>query len=114
MPNSKAPESYGAQWLAWDCMPHRGPRYVGHWKCNVQATLLRYTLPAMACTPPLLLSLIRQSSARGVLLTCHVLVSPSMPGSLADVTIELHIPSSSQDPLKVPPRDASVPFAKPH
>ncbi len=60
----------------------------------------------MACTPPLLLSLVRQSSARGVLLTCHILVSPSMPGSLEAVTIDLHIPSSSQDPLKVLPGDA--------
>lgn len=60
----------------------------------------------MACAAPLLLSLVKQSSARGVLLTCHVLVSPSMPGSLEAVTIDLHIPSFSQAPLKVPPRDA--------
>ena len=75
---------------------------------NLQATLLRYTLPAMACAPPLLLSLVRQSSARGVLLTCHVLVSPSMPGSLEAVTLDLHLPSSSQAPLKVPPGGACV------
>ena len=70
---------------------------------HLQATLLRYTLPAMACAPPLLLSLIRQSSAQGVLLTCHILVSPSMPGSLETVTVDLHIPSSPHTPLKVPP-----------
>ncbi|CAL5229785.1 g13174 [Coccomyxa viridis] len=77
-----------------------------------QARLLRYSLPAMACTPPLLLSLVRQSSARGVLLTCHILVSPSMPGSLEAVTIDLHIPSSSQDPLKVAPKAAWLPKAR--
>ena len=68
---------------------------------GVQAALLRYTLPAMACAPPLLVSLTSQRSTKGVLLTCHILVSPSMPGSLEDVSIDLHIPSAPQAPLKV-------------
>ena len=67
----------------------------------------------MACTPPLLLSMSRQSSSRGVLLTCHISVSPSMPGSLDTVTVDLHIPSSSHTPLKVSPRDALFLLAKP-
>ena len=80
---------------------------------NLQAILLRYTLPAMACAPPLLLSLVSQSSARGVLLTCHVLVSPTMPGILEAVTLDLHLPSSSQAPLKVPPGGAFLLISKP-
>jgi len=67
----------------------------------MQVPLLRYTLPAMACTPPLLLSLIKQSSSKGVLLSCHILVSPSMPGSLEAVSVHLQIPAASQTPLKV-------------
>ena len=63
--------------------------------------MLRYQLPAMACTPPLLVSLVRQSSAKGVLLTCHILASPSMPGSLEELSVDLHIPSALQAPLKV-------------
>ena len=64
----------------------------------------------MACTPPLLLSLIRQSSARGWLLTCHLLVSPSMPGSLRAVTVDIHLSTSSQAPLKVLPTDVFSPM----
>ena len=79
---------------------------------GAQAALLRYTLPAMACAPPLLVSLTSQSSAKGVLLTCHILVSPSMPGSLEDVSIDLHIPSAPQAPLKVrgPSGESSLEF----
>ena len=67
----------------------------------MQVPLLRYRLPAMACTPPVLASLVRQSSSRGVLLTCHILVSPSMPGSLEAVSISMLLPAISEAPLKV-------------
>lgn len=67
----------------------------------LQVPLLRYRLPAMACTPPVLASLISQSSSKGVLLTCHILVSPSMPGSLEAVALSMLLPAVSKAPVKV-------------
>ena len=55
----------------------------------------------MACTPPVLASLIRQSSSRGVLLTCHILASPSMPGSLEAVFVSMLLSAVSKAPVKV-------------
>ena len=69
--------------------------------CFLQVPLLRYCLPAMACTPPVLASLVRQSSSKGVLLTCHILVSPSMPGSLEAVALSMLLPVVSKAPVKV-------------
>ena len=69
--------------------------------CFLQVPLLRYRLPAMACTPPVLASLVRQSSSKGVLLTCHILVSPSMPGSLEAVAFSMLLPAVSRPPVKV-------------
>ncbi|KAK9845801.1 hypothetical protein WJX81_002731 [Elliptochloris bilobata] len=76
---------------------------------SAQAAFLQYRLPAVACTPPLLLRLSARRAARAVLLEARLAAAPGLPGALEGLVLDLEAPAALGDPSKITPRASWAP-----
>ncbi len=71
------------------------------WLAGAQGEVLRYSLPALACAPPLLAQLQVRPGAEATLISVDVTVSPNLPGPLNGLTVDLAVPGTAAPPLRV-------------
>lgn len=76
----------------------------------MQVAFLRYKLPAIACTPPIMLRLHAapvtslpgtQSTGAGVRVLLQWATSPQLPSEFQQMVLEISVPASYGAPVKV-------------